>query len=123
MWREYAGGYQDWANYQATRRADETPATNAAKRGGDLPPGEATKPTRQKAAAAGKLSWKESRELAELPQRIAALEAEQASIGERLADPALYQSQPQEAQRLSTRSSEIDEQLLLLLERWEALEG
>jgi energy-coupling factor transporter ATP-binding protein EcfA2 len=66
-------------------------------------PGRAAKPGRQKAAVGGKLSWKETHELAELPQRIAALEAEQKVIGERLADPALYQSQPQEAQRLSAR--------------------
>ena len=82
-----------------------------------------SRPARPKATVAGKLSWKEARELAELPERIAALEAEQKAIGERLADPALYQSQGQEAQRLSARLGEIDEQLLGLLERWEALEG
>jgi ATP-binding cassette subfamily F protein uup len=44
-------------------------------------------------------------------------------IAERLADPALYQAEPQEAQRLSARLGEIDDQLLALLERWEALES
>ena len=70
-----------------------------------------------------KRSWKETHELAELPQRIAALEDEQKVIGERLADPTLYHSQPQEAQRLAARLSEIDDQLLSLLVRWEVLEG
>ena len=41
----------------------------------------------------------------------------------RLADPALYQSSPQEAQRLAVRLEEIDAELLVLLERWEALES
>jgi ATP-binding cassette subfamily F protein uup len=58
-----------------------------------------------------------------LPQRISALESEQKAIGERLADAQLYQSQPEEAQRLAARLSEIDDQLVQLLERWEALEG
>ncbi|HCZ14419.1 MAG TPA: ABC transporter ATP-binding protein, partial [Candidatus Accumulibacter sp.] len=122
VWREYAGGYQDWADYQAGRRKDEAQAAGSARRG-DLRPAETTKPASQKSAGSGKRSWKEARELEELPQRISALEAEQKKIGARLADPALYQSQAQEAQRLSTRLSEIDEQLLVLLERWEALEG
>ena len=121
-WREYAGGYQDWADYQAARRRNEIPPVGKGKRG-DLRPADVAKPARPTAAVAGKLSWKEARELAELPERIAALEAEQKAIGERLADPTLYQSHAQEAQRLSARLGEIDEQLLGLLERWEALEG
>jgi ATP-binding cassette subfamily F protein uup len=58
-----------------------------------------------------------------LPDRIADLEAEQKRIGERLADPALYQSPPQEAQSLAARLHAIDDELLALLERWEALDG
>ncbi|HPT48716.1 MAG TPA: ATP-binding cassette domain-containing protein [Accumulibacter sp.] len=116
-WREYAGGYQDWADYQAARRKDDLPATSAGKR---VP--RAAEATRGAKSTAGKLSWKEARELEELPQRIAALEDEQKILGERLADPTLYQTQPQDAQRLSTRLSAIDDELLLLLERWETLE-
>ncbi|MBK7675631.1 MAG: ATP-binding cassette domain-containing protein [Candidatus Accumulibacter sp.] len=121
-WREYAGGYQDWADYQAARRKEETLPPGTARRG-DPRPAEPAKVGRQKATAGGKLSWKEAHELAELPQRITALEAEQKVIAERLADPVLYQAEPHEAQRLSARLSEIDDQLLALLERWEALES
>ncbi|WP_300320544.1 ATP-binding cassette domain-containing protein [Accumulibacter sp.] len=121
-WREYAGGYQDWADYQAGRRREETPAASGSRRG-DIRPAEAVRPVSPKGAGGGKLSWKEARELEELPQRIAALEEEQKAIGARLADPGLYQSQAQEAQRLAARLSEIDDQLLALLERWETLEG
>ena len=70
-----------------------------------------------------KLSYKESRELAELPDRIAALETEQQTITARLEDPALYQSAPQEAQALAQRLTAIDDELMTLLERWEVLEG
>jgi ATP-binding cassette subfamily F protein uup len=123
-WREYAGGYQDWADYQAGRLRDEALAASSGKRSD----ARATETAANAKAAAqkpggGKLSWKEARELEELPQRISALESEQKAIGERLADAQLYQSQPEEAQRLAARLSEIDDQLVQLLERWEVLEG
>ncbi|MCP5228588.1 ATP-binding cassette domain-containing protein [Accumulibacter sp.] len=124
VWREYAGGYQDWADYQAARQRDEALAAGGGKRSEPraVHSVAAARAPAQKVGG-GKLSWKEARELEELPQRIGALESEQKAIGERLADAGLYQSQPEEAQRLAARLSEIDDQLLHLLERWEALEG
>ncbi|HJW04193.1 MAG TPA: ATP-binding cassette domain-containing protein, partial [Azospira sp.] len=119
VWHEYAGGYSDWAAYQEKKRAEEAQATQAAK---------AAKPVAKedksaaKAAKPVKLSYKEGKELETLPDRIAALEAEQATLTKRLEDPNLYQSNPQEAQRFSARLGEIDEELLALLERWEELE-
>jgi ATP-binding cassette subfamily F protein uup len=117
-WREYAGGYQDWADYQVKRRAEE--AQPAAKRTGQIAPPTAAK---LKTDGSRKLSYKEARELAELPGQIAALEQEQKAIDLRLQDPALYQAEPQEAQRIAFRLTEIDAELMRLLERWEALEG
>ncbi len=119
FWREYAGGYQDWADYQARRRAEETELA-ANRRAEAAPAAPAVKP---KAEGNRKLSYKESRELAELPEKIAALEQEQKVINLRPEDPSLYQSQPQEAQKLSLRLAEIDDELMHLLERWEALEA
>lgn len=120
-WHEYAGGYQDWADYQASRRAEQATAEAVAvKKAPSAAPVEAkTKP----ANGPRKLSYKESRELAELPDRIAALETEQQTITARLEDPALYQSAPQEAQALAQRLTAIDDELMTLLERWEVLEG
>ncbi|MFT3850655.1 MAG: ATP-binding cassette domain-containing protein [Propionivibrio sp.] len=120
LWREYAGGYQDWADYQAKRRIEEQSAAPAKPASS----GSVTAETPAKARSEGnrKLSYKESRELAELPVKIAALEAEQKEINRRLEDPALYQSQPREAHALSERLAAIDDELLQLLERWEELE-
>ncbi len=72
---------------------------------------------------ARKLSYKEQRALDELPQLIAQLEAEQKMISEKLADPSLYATQPQEVQMLNQRFAEIDELLLENLEKWEAIEA
>ena len=62
-----------------------------------------------------------SRELAELPGRIDALEKEQAGVTARLSDGTLYAAQPDEALRLQKRNAEIEDALTLALERWEAL--
>jgi ATP-binding cassette subfamily F protein uup len=115
----------DWADYQTSRSKMATAVTAPASAGkrGEQRPAEAVSTGRQKTSTGARRSWKEANELAELPQRISVLEAEQKTIAERLADPTLYQAQPQEAQQLALRLSEIDDQLLLLLERWEALEG
>ena len=123
IWREYAGGYQDWADYQARRKADDAQlcvSGPTAKR--DEPARNDVAP-KAKADGSRKLSYKETRELAELPARISALEDEQKAIALRLEDPVLYQSDPQEANALSSRLTEIDDELMLLLERWEALES
>ena len=120
VWREYAGGYQDWADYQIKRRAEEA-TPSSAKRMQSV--SEEAQGSKFKTDGSRKLSYKEARELAELPGRIVALEDEQKSISQRLEDPTLYQSQPQEAQALSVRLTEIDDELMLMLERWEALES
>jgi len=118
IWQEYAGGYSDWATYQAQRREDEKSAP-AGRREPARPavperPGEKIKPAKR--------SWKEQRELEALPERIATLETEQAALSGRLEDPSLYQNQA-EAQTVSARLATIEEELLVLLERWEALEA
>jgi len=120
VWHEYAGGYSDWAAYQQKRQAAEAEVAKAQAR-----EEKAAAPKEEKGAKAKpvKLSYKETKELEALPDRIAGLEAEQAGISQRLEDPGLYQRDPQEAQRLSARLAEIDEELLVLLERWEELEG
>ncbi|MBP7523621.1 MAG: ATP-binding cassette domain-containing protein [Propionivibrio sp.] len=119
-WHEYAGGYQDWADYQAKRRAD-APSAAPAKQLATVAEAQDSSP-KTKADGNRKLSYKESRELAELPGKIAALEQEQKEINLRLEDPSLYQSQPREAHALSERLVAIDDELIQLLERWEELE-
>jgi len=110
-WQEYAGGYEDWLRCRKEAASAIRPAP--------------TKPPEPKPAArpkADKLSWKEQRELEALPERIATLEAEQADLSRQLEDPLLHTTRPQEAARIADRLAAIDEELLALLERWEALE-
>ncbi|MDO8299094.1 ATP-binding cassette domain-containing protein [Lacisediminimonas sp.] len=118
-WREYVGGYSDW---ERMRPAQIELAAKAARQ--EQKPSAAAAPVA--AAGAGrqkKLSYREQRDLEELPKLIAGLEAEQKSITVRLADAELYKSQPDEVQRLNQRFAEIDTLLMHNLEKWEAIEA
>ena len=80
-------------------------------------PREATAP----AAKQRKLSYKQQRELDELPGLIEALEAEQHELGDLLAKPELYASEPKRAAEAQARFAQIDDELTAALERWEEL--
>ena len=71
-----------------------------------------------------KLSFKEARELDTLPARMAALEAEQKTLEQKLADPATYAdaAAAADAAKLKARFEAIEEELMLALERWDVLE-
>jgi ATP-binding cassette subfamily F protein uup len=114
-WREYAGGYSDWANYKASLAKEAARPKSEAK-----PAVKAAEPAKAKA---DKLSWKEQRELEALPGKIADLEAEQATLTSRLEDPAIYQTDPAGAQKAAERLAAIDDELMEMLERWEILES
>jgi len=119
-WREYEGGIADWQVQRARMLAAR--ATAPAPKPAAVPvpaPATAAAPV----VKARKLSYKEKREFDELPARIAALEAEQASISERLADTALYAADPAQLPALHARYAQIDDELLAAMERWELLGG
>jgi ATP-binding cassette subfamily F protein uup len=132
-WREYEGGVSDWLIQ--TKRAN---AINAAAGKATAKPFNyereqlqkqeqataqvsASTPVAAPAAKTKKLSFKEQRELDGLPERIAALEAEQQSIAEALADGSLFASDNARALELSSRTAQIDDELMAALERWEEL--
>ena len=70
-----------------------------------------------------KLSYKETRELASLPDEISALEAEQHALSAKMVSPEYYR-QPAELLRADqARNAEIEKLLTEKLERWEALEA
>ncbi|MDO9467898.1 MAG: ATP-binding cassette domain-containing protein, partial [Thiobacillus sp.] len=113
---EIVGGYADWLAWrQRQQRAAAESAQATAKAAASTQPA--------KVAPRSKLSYKEARELETLPLQLGALEAEQAQIAERLADPALYQAGSQEAAALQARSDAIEAELIAALARWEALEA
>ncbi|WP_374316756.1 ATP-binding cassette domain-containing protein [Aquabacterium sp.] len=131
LWREYEGGVEDWliqsrrAKALANSAASRSNASTASAPAASEPAKEASPPETAPAAAPStpkrKLSYKEQRELDELPNRIAALETEQAALQTQLADPDIYKKDPKGVPAIQARHDAIDEELLTLLERWEEL--
>jgi len=117
-WREYEGNVADW---QAQRARMVAAQAAAAPKVAAPAAGPAPAAALAEAPKTRKLSFKEKRELDELPGRISALEAEQADITARLADGSLYAKAPTEAAALGQRHAAIDDLLLTALERQEAL--
>jgi len=132
-WREYEGGVSDWLiqtkrandiaaaqgkatakpfNYEREQLQKQEQAT--ARVNASAPAAPAPSKTR-------KLSYKEQRELEALPEQIAALEAEQKEISDALADGSLFAKDNARALALTARNAEIDDALIVALERWEEL--
>jgi len=122
LWREYEGGVQDWL--LQSKRSREL-AEQAAKQSAAKAPAPAKEDAaKDKAVLSGakrKLSYKEQRELEQLPDLIASLEDEQARIRLQLDDPSIYANDNARAMQLHARDGEIEEALMQALERWELL--
>ena len=119
-WREYVGDVQDWmtqsARAQALQREAAPPPPVAATAGAP-----AAQPASPSNATKKKLSYKEQRELEALPDKIAALESEQAEVEKQLGGGALYASDPARAAQLGARHAAIEAEWLQAMERLETL--
>jgi ATP-binding cassette subfamily F protein uup len=123
-WREYAGGYQDWLDARARAEAAggagrAEPARSESSRGA---PAAQTAASREPRPARARLGYREQQELATLPARIAALEAEQQAIADELAAGEVFSRDPARAASIGARHTLIEEELMECLSRWEALE-
>ncbi|GAB1232912.1 ATP-binding cassette domain-containing protein [Ferrigenium sp. UT4] len=112
---EYVGGYEDWVRVKQFEAKNRVAAPAPIKA--------AAKPAEIKPKAASKLSFKEQKELDEIPRNIEALEREQEAIAAALGAAALFRDNPVHARALQQRASEIEDLLLQLMARWEALEN
>jgi len=110
-WREYVGGYTDWLAQRprpvvAPPEKEVKPVTTVAK------------PSPQRA----KLTYKETRELEQLPDEIAALEREQQELAIKMSAADYHKQGVAQIKTDGLRSEEIERLLLEKLERWTALE-
>ena len=117
--REYVGGYADWVRQRDPRRAGEFQTKPAPE---PAPAARAPEPAKSRPKS-DKLSFKETRELAELPARIEALETAQSELHARLADPTFYQTAGEEVATVKQRLAELESELETAYARWERLEG
>jgi ABC transport system ATP-binding/permease protein len=113
--REYVGGYDDWLHQRPAPETLEKPAKTKNPARSKRQPGPKGSP--------GKLSYKGQRELQALPERIESLEAEQAELHTRMADPAFYRENGSAVAEAMERLSTVESELEHAYERWEVLEG
>jgi len=111
---EYAGGYSD---YLVQRPAAKAPPAAASKpKPAEAAPAAAPKPR-------GKLSYKDQRELDELPGRMDKLTAEIAKLEAALADPDLFARDAAKFQKTSATLQARQTELAAAEERWLELEA
>jgi len=118
-WREYEGGVQDWL--LQSQRSKAWAAQTASKPTETAAKSNSSSPTPEKTIGVKKLSFKEQREFDGLPGLIEQLEAEQAKLNRLLEDGSLYISEAKKAADMAARITQIDEELLAAMERWEEL--
>jgi ATP-binding cassette subfamily F protein uup len=113
--KEYVGGYEDWVRMKDFKSAQTTTKAPEVK--------VAAKAEMDKPKSAKKLSFKEEKELKTIQDAIQVLEKEQAEVGAILSAGKMYRDDPKQAQKLQTRATAIESELMDLMTRWEALES
>jgi len=118
--QEYVGGYDDWVRQRAVlpvAAAKPLPEPVA------MAASPAPRHVEATAARTKKLSYKERRMLAELPDQIHALEAEQRAVEATIADPAFYRQAPATIAATLERAAAITQELVALYGRWDELDS
>jgi ATP-binding cassette subfamily F protein uup len=120
--QEYVGGYEDWVRQRLaeksvgsrnSRPAPEPPAAKAVE-----------KPKTAKIAAKPKkLSFKEQRELDELPAVIEALESEQRALATRIASAGFYKEAADAIKQALARVDGLQRELAAVYARWGELDA
>jgi ATP-binding cassette subfamily F protein uup len=110
-WQEYVGGYSDWLAQR--RPAAAAPAKQKAEGRADD----------SRRAAPAKMSYKETRELAQLPAEIEALEQQQHALTARLSSGEYHKQGSEQIKADRQLGEELERQLAEKFARWEALEA
>jgi ATP-binding cassette subfamily F protein uup len=105
---EFVGGYSDWISYQIEHAKAERKIQQQVK----------SKPK----SSTTKLSYKEQRELEQLPEMISKLESQMAVLQEKINDPDFFSSENNETQPVLDELAELEITLDGYYKRWEELE-
>ena len=113
-WREYVGGYAEWF---AQRPAEALPVKKAS------PSKEEEKKAKPKAQVQQKikLSWRESRELEALPEKLEALEKEQSDLIARMSEGSYHTKPVDEIKADKSRLDAQENEISAGYARWEEL--
>lgn len=117
-WIEYAGGYSD----MLAQRRGQLPAERQQKDTTSSPDAKSSPPSRPEKSVV-KLSYKEQRELDQLPEKLEKLEKDATLCRKALADPELYTRDPVRFEKITAALAETEQKLSLAEERWVELES
>ena len=117
---DYVGGYTDWLRQRPIAQRIAAAAASSPR----LTPQVAPKPAAPVAAepAKRKLSYKEQRELEQLPGRIEVLDGEIAALTAQIQDPAFYRQPADAVSAANARLSALQSELEQAYARWQSLE-
>lgn len=113
-WREYAGGYAEWF---AQRPAEALPVKKAPAPKDEEKKAKPKPQVQQKI----KLSWRESRELEALPEKLEALEKEQSDLIARMSEGSYHTKPVEEIKADKSRLDALEVEISAGYARWEEL--
>ena len=111
--KEYIGGYDDWLQQRKKDEAKTTPK----------PRKNSTPRTKPKRESPRKLTFRETRELEEIPSLIESLEKEHSLLFSRMSEPSFYKNESAEIASAKERLESLETELESAYQRWEALES
>lgn len=117
---EVAGGYEDWAMIKHQYVPEPQVAAESLKpmkAVDSVPLG-----VSQQSVKKPKLSYKEQKQLDTLPETIATLEAEQASLGEQLSDPTIF-ADSSKVKAIQLRLQQLEQEIEAAMTTWAELEA
>lgn len=113
---ELGGGYDDYERYRL-RQQEQAEASRASV--AKTPTAVDTKPQKKST----KLTFKEQRELEQLPERISQAEASQADLHTQMSSSDFFKQPPDAIKQVSQKLADLEEQLTQMYARWEELES
>lgn len=109
---EYVGGYSDWLRIQKSEQQARTAEKNVR-----------VKKEKPKSKSENKLSYKEARELEQLPDIIEDLEKQQAELNALINQPDFYKQSQEKVSAMLAELNEVNQSLEQAYQRWATLDG
>jgi len=113
---EYVGGYSDWLNYSQAKKKEQAKADKKEAKA-------AVKKPIARVPKAKKRSYKEQKELDELPLRIESLEGKQTEVAEKMNAADFYQQEQDVVNAVLAELAEVEQELEGVYARWDDLEA
>ncbi len=122
--QEYVGGYEDWLRQRTAEPNDQTPTAVRQDPGRAHLDAKVTAPVKKAPPVARRrLSYKEQRQLEQLPAQIEKLEQEQKALNAGFSDPEFYRTESEAIRAKLSRFEEVQKELMDAYALWNDLDS